>query len=147
MITNAKDYLMNLMDKSKEDVTDMNNPLCLNCNECCSILTILSVKEHESLCEYFETEEGKKILKIARNKIKKHWRRSTIYMLCPFTDDNTKKCMIYDKRPTICKMYHCNKSNYKEYLIFKDHYMKELDRESKNDYAILNFFEDLFLKQ
>lgn len=147
MLISTIDYLNGLKEQSEkgEHAIDMNNPFCLNCNECCSMLTVLSPIEYEALLNYFQTEEGKAILKIAKNKVKRHWRKSIIYMMCPFTDDETKKCMIYSKRPCICKKYHCNKSTYEEYLIFKQKYFKELELESKTQYNILDFFKDVFL--
>lgn len=95
-------------DHLKEDkITDFKNPMCINCNECCGMLTLITMEEYDFLTNYFETDpEGRKIFRRGINKIKKHYRRGTLYLMCPLSDDQ-KRCSIYEIRPSICRTFHC----------------------------------------
>lgn len=123
-------------------VIDMKNISCTHCNDCCTIFAMVTEEELESLKGYFfDSEEGKKILKRARNKVKRHLRQNSIYFFCPFTDDETKKCSIYNIRPKICKEFHCNRELYRKYKEFKeDNYT-----DGEKSLNLYYFFEDIFV--
>lgn len=130
--TTMLEYLKNF----KDEVTNMHNLFCSNCNECCSLHTPMTKEEYITLQEYFQTADGKKILQQARNKVKRYIRKNTLYEMCPFTDDETKKCRIYDLRPTICKNFHCSKPKEVESLK-----IELMDREDTK--LIYDFFKDI----
>ncbi|MGL5176122.1 MAG: YkgJ family cysteine cluster protein [Cetobacterium sp.] len=76
---------------------------CNSCNECCSILSPVSPKELQVLKRLFTR-------KIEKNYYKHliHYKGEGIPSICPFSCYETKKCLIYSLRPTVCKKYHCN---------------------------------------
>ena len=122
----SKNLMEYLSESMQGKVTNMQNPTCLNCNECCSIQTIITREEYEKLSQYFkEDSEGKLIFKNATNRIKRAFRNNTIYLVCPFSDEQTKKCRIYDKRPKMCKIFHCNPDSVKISDAVKEEIMKE----------------------
>lgn len=63
---------------------------CNNCGGCCGPVPIDN-KEYEKIKEY-----------CVKNKIK-----PILYLdyTCPFRDEKLKSCMIYEVRPTICKLF------------------------------------------
>ena len=46
LILNGKQVLEQILE---DKVIDLNNPSCNNCNECCSILTMISEEEYKLL--------------------------------------------------------------------------------------------------
>lgn len=94
----------------ENEVINMQNPLCIDCNECCSMTAQLEDEEYFDLLEFIKTKEGKAIYQQGLNRIKRYFRQGTIYMMCPFTDEVTKKCRIYDIRPKVCRSFHCSTS-------------------------------------
>lgn len=122
-----KSFMEYMSEIQNPEVHNMKNPLCIKCNECCSLLARLTEEEYNGLVEYLSDGEGKKIYQQCWNKLKRYRRKGTIYMMCPFTDDDTKKCRIYDIRPKVCREFHCSHSkvikgeledNVKHYAIF-----------------------------
>lgn len=118
-----------LNDSLKDQVIDMKNPSCSNCNDCCSMGSMLLFKEYESLRKYFKKDAmGHKIYKEALNRIKKNTTPDTIYWMCPLSN-SSRKCSIYSRRPSVCRGFHCtpelaanfDKNNYEEdpqYIIY-----------------------------
>ena len=51
--------------------------------------------------------------------------------MCPFSDTETKKCQIYEERPTVCRLYHCNLPE-KERLAIKYIKKKGIPKFTKN---------------
>lgn len=97
------------LDHLKNDtVTNMQNPTCIACNECCSLFVGLTKEEYQTILAFVQSKEGKSIYQRAKNKVKRYYRKGTLYGLCPFTDDTTKKCAIYAIRPFICRDFHCS---------------------------------------
>lgn len=134
-IKSFQDYMDDL---EKDEDTDMNNPSCIACNECCTATATITMEEYKTLQEYFTTDkQGRKLFNIGKNKIKKHLRKGVIYMMCPLTNDENKKCSIYDMRPEICKLYHCSKELKGDY----DKRKKEI--ESNPHKMILELFIDI----
>lgn len=103
-IATKEEYLKDLLE---DKVTDYKNPLCINCNECCCGTATISKEEYDRLEKYFsEDKEGQIIHQQGVDRILSHLEKGTIYLICPLSDEN-KKCTIYDKRPQICKEFHC----------------------------------------
>jgi Fe-S-cluster containining protein len=108
--SNAKGFF------ESKDIIDMKNPNCIDCDECCSILAPLSEDELDVIKKFLATKKGKEIYE----KAKKNRTipavladQSTVNLICPFVDEN-KKCMIYDIRPEVCRLFHCDKEKNKE---------------------------------
>lgn len=83
------------------------NGECQNCNACCTVNLPLTRSEYK----YF-----KKLININIRGIRDFYKlvkeKGKYFLLCPFTNLKTKQCIIYDDRPSICKIYHChNKGN------------------------------------
>ena len=51
MILNGEQVLEQILE---DKVIDLNNPSCNNCNECCSILTMISEEEYKFYKKYFK---------------------------------------------------------------------------------------------
>ena len=120
LILNGEQLLEQILE---DKVIDLNNPSCNNCNECCSILTMISEEEYKFYKKYFKKNNF--ILKAAkerRNKLESN--TGAVSWICPFTTKN-KKCSIYNIRPKTCREFHCkpalNTFN-KDELQFKKHY-------------------------
>lgn len=126
---NYKEFLDDLKNP---EITDMNNPNCINCNECCSIITILTPQDYKNLKKYFKTKEGKAKYKQAIKRNNKYKNTDTISMMCPFLTKN-KRCSIYSNRPKLCMDFHCS-----EDLRAKDYDIKS---NSDNKHYVIN---DLF---
>ena len=137
-----KSYNDFVLDSFKSEVIDMHNPLCSNCNECCSLNTLITDNEYHILKNYFETKEGKVILNQSRNKVKRFLRKGTVYMMCPFTDDTTKRCRIYSIRPEICQKFRCDANSVKSVEILKQQILQQ-----NNHKQLSVFFEDIFNEQ
>ncbi|MGL4774522.1 MAG: YkgJ family cysteine cluster protein [Clostridium sp.] len=107
MITSGTEFI----ERALEDkVTDLDNPRCNNCNECCSYATILTEEEFKALKKFISTTAGKKIYQEAKRKHKaKAIKYRSINFMCPFSS-KTRKCMIYNLRPKVCRDFHCKES-------------------------------------
>jgi Fe-S-cluster containining protein len=64
---------------------------CKNCGECCGIVPI-SIKEYETIKNY-----------CIGNNIKPLQKQT--FFDCMFRDNKKGLCLIYDVRPTICKLF------------------------------------------
>lgn len=101
--------LLGYLQKVEENnITDLNNPSCCDCNQCCDLTTIITEDEFKFYKKYFKTKEGKAIYKEALKSFNKTFinDNGTINLLCPFLN-NKKRCRIYKVRPTICRNFHC----------------------------------------
>ena len=97
-----------LKDSIKDHVTDMHNPACNNCNDCCSMGAMLLKSEYESLRKYLKKDPaGRKVYSEAIKMIKKNETPTCVYWICLFSN-NSKKCSIYYRRPLICREFHCS---------------------------------------
>ena len=95
---------------------------CLKCGKCCKSL----IEEHEGLCQgiFLFPEEAIKLEKIGKQKgidvkivpkdgVSKFGSITPEIIfsfqfeddLCPFFDEKTNSCSIYDDRPTTCRAY------------------------------------------
>lgn len=77
---------------------------CSNCGACCSDLLPVTAKEIKTIRRYME-EHG--------IKEQKHFMPTAqpiaIDLVCPFRNNQERKCMIYKVRPLICREWQCNK--------------------------------------
>lgn len=82
------------------NVTDFTiNGKCSQCGQCCSNLLPLSDKEIARIKAYIKKHGIKE---------QRHNALMTVDMTCPFRDERNKKCLIYDIRPKICRVFQCN---------------------------------------
>lgn len=117
----------------RDTVTPLNNPECKDCNDCCSMGTLLTTDEFERLKKFLrKSKYGRYLYSYGVNLIIEHLRNNSIYWMCPFS--HNKRCMIYNKRPAICKNFHCDSN-------------PETNRDFRNSYIGQNhFIVDLFRK-
>lgn len=101
-IKNLEGYLGSL----KDEVVDLKNPNCKNCNECCTITASVSKTELKAMKRYITRHKDiKKLI----NKNIEGMVGLGASMYCPFSDRETKKCLVYKVRPEVCKEFHCSK--------------------------------------
>lgn len=78
---------------------------CSNCGACCSCMLPLSK---------VDIAEIKKYVKKHRIKPVRHLPSlitgNSFDMVCPFRDEERKCCIIYDARPTVCRVFKCDYS-------------------------------------
>lgn len=74
---------------------------CSNCGACCSDLLPISKDEVLHIKAY-----------IKRHGIKEHRHNVMVGtdVTCPFRDEANRSCTIYPVRPTICRMFMCNRT-------------------------------------
>lgn len=75
------------------------NGKCSQCGQCCSNLLPLSKSEIKRIKDY---------VKKHRIKEQRHNAMMAVDMTCPFRDEINKKCLIYEIRPEICRVFKCN---------------------------------------
>ena len=92
-------------------VVDLKNPNCNNCNECCSLLSMITPEEYQFYLKYFSTDKkGREIFKQGVTRWVEISRKlNSFNMMCPFIS-KTKRCLIYQIRPKVCKEFHCSPS-------------------------------------
>ncbi len=106
-IMTREEFLKGILE---DKVVDYNNPNCINCNDCCSLGSILTDSEYKKLKNYFTNNpKGRKIHAEGVELIISYYKKGMFYAMCPLSDPTTKKCKIYDRRPKICRDFHCKK--------------------------------------
>lgn len=90
------------VDKSVCDFTVDGK--CSNCGECCSDFLPLTIREIDIIKAYVKKYKIKE--EIHSNVLEVS---DSIQMTCPFNDKKNHKCNIYKVRPSICKVFICNK--------------------------------------
>lgn len=109
-LSNGEEYLENLI---ANEITDMHNPKCVNCNECCTVTAIITQEEFDNIKRYLnDNAKGRKLYKQAIETIMKYKEQGIIYLMCPFSNETTKRCEIYFIRPSVCREFHCDPSRY-----------------------------------
>lgn len=106
------------------------NGECSGCGECCSNLLPMTRREIDAIKRY-----------VKRHGIKpqKHFvpTRNPMYdMVCPFRDNTNRRCVIYDVRPDICRVYRCDKATRGDFSV-------EMSGEF-GDYGLVNVRETFF---
>lgn len=106
MLTNGMEFVKSTLE---DKVTDLENPNCINCSECCSLFTIITIDEFKNYKKLFN---GK--YKNIYNQSVKRWKeisisKNALNFTCPFITKN-KRCAIYSIRPKTCREFHCKAS-------------------------------------
>lgn len=86
-----------------KDIDFSVNKRCINCNACCTVNLPLFDDEFEKLKSIIMENEINII-----ESLRKIQKSGKYYLMCPFSDLETKKCQIYNDRPTVCRIYRCN---------------------------------------
>lgn len=90
------------MENGTYNMTD--NGKCTQCGNCCSNILPMTNKEIDAICKYIKRYHIKEF------KHRIPFANPIADMSCPFlnTDKNTKRCMIYEVRPNICRQFSCD---------------------------------------
>ena len=96
---------------------------CSSCGNCCTELIPLTINEVKLIKAYVKE---KKIKPYSDIFFKYEGKEST-NLMCPFRNFDTKKCMIYEVRPWICRQFKCNQD------------MKTIDVHKKNAHKRANY--------
>lgn len=110
-VKTVSEYLDDNVKVSLENRTVDNtiDNKCSCCGECCSNCLPVSDKEIIRIKKYIKENNIKAQIHI--NPLLKN--RTTYDMVCPFRDNANKKCLIYEVRPKVCKIFLCNKNVFK----------------------------------
>lgn len=123
------------LNPENHTVTDLNNPNCASCIECCSIATMIDEEEFSKLKKYLtKDKQGKLAYQVANKKYQKSLQGRDISLICPFATKN-KRCSIYSHRPSLCEMFHCSSKLNK----LSDEYKDQLER--SNHKVIADLFK------
>ena len=108
---------------------------CSNCGNCCTELIPITNNELKLIKAYVKEKHIEPFSDVLFDLDGKF----SINLLCPFRDMENKKCMIYEVRPKICRLFKCDQSldvieKHKNNAHLKAHYNK-LERlpKSPND--------------
>lgn len=106
------------------DLTDFTvDGVCSCCGECCSNYLPLTVFEFNRLKSW-----------VRRTKFKPEFIYDVLDITCPFLDKELSRCVCYDIRPEICKIFTCHKAK-----LSKVKLSKPLDK-----YRTYNLRADIF---
>ena len=83
------------------------NGSCSNCGNCCTELLPLTNDEVKLIKAYIK----EKNIKPYSNVYFKYDNKESINLMCPFRDFDKKKCLIYEVRPKICRLFKCNQDD------------------------------------
>lgn len=75
------------------------NGKCSNCGKCCADGLPLSEKEIRTIKNYMKKHPIKE---------QRHNAATGVDLTCPFRDERTRTCLIYDVRPAVCRTFVCN---------------------------------------
>lgn len=96
-----------LEEGRRDEITSMDNPDCIKCNECCSMGSMLTDEEYLRLKRFLKKDKrGKMLFNQGIELILSHLKNGVIYWICPFSINY--RCKIYNTRPNICRMFHCD---------------------------------------
>lgn len=73
---------------------------CSQCGECCKDILPVDFAEMDRIEKYIKSHHIK--------EQDHHVPASTIDMLCPFLNVDTKQCVIYPVRPKVCRKFLCS---------------------------------------
>lgn len=80
------------------------NGECSGCGECCSNLLPISSFEIKRIKRYVEKH------KIPEQNVFAPVSGPTWDMTCPFRSEKERKCLIYEVRPEICRVFKCDQN-------------------------------------
>ena len=137
-----------LNDLGKNEITNLNNPNCTNCNECCNLTASVNKKELNDIVNIATIHTDIKRFvyqKIQQNK-KMLFDDKYLNLYCLFSNMQNKKCMIYKYRPHVCRIFHCSNEYFK--LFKNDCYiytMVDVLIEIMNKFGINKNNEDMII--
>lgn len=97
-----EEFTQSLTQDNFTPVNLSKNGECIECSSCCSIFTPISIEELKILKRLFTGKIIKNYVKILNEN------KEGFSATCPFSDFETKKCLIYNLRPSVCKTFHCD---------------------------------------
>lgn len=105
----ALDHLDDLFERKPGQIFDAScNGVCSNCGDCCNDIIPLNNADINRIKQYVKKHNIKQIYHGCYvNKL--------LDVMCPFRDDDNKKCTIYEVRPYICRAFTCH--NYNEIFL------------------------------
>ena len=77
---------------------------CSNCGECCADLLPLTDGEVRKIKHYVKAH------KLQEHRKAPFYDLAAVDLTCPFRNEQTKRCDIYEVRPLICRAFICTKS-------------------------------------
>lgn len=91
--------MANLREHHPVDFTE--NGRCSGCGNCCSNILPMADAEVKRIAKYIR-EHG-------ITEQKRLWANpEAMDMMCPFRDEAGRRCVIYEVRPEICRVYRCD---------------------------------------
>lgn len=100
--------------RDTEDCTE--NGECSSCGNCCSMILPVTEEELQAIKKYIDENDVREQrgLRVTVNPVGS----------CPFRDEMNRKCTIYPVRPSICRLYRCDKA--KDGSMFRELDRKEI---------------------
>lgn len=81
------------------------NGKCSNCDACCSNTLPMTKQDIARVRRYINKHHIEPINHVPAIVAYKHMDG-----ICPFRDMTNERCVIYEARPTVCRLYQCNYS-------------------------------------
>ena len=116
--------MKNLTRLLNQEINNLNvyacNGTCSKCGNCCTNYLPVTKKEVSKIKEY-----------VTKNNIKPENRKigNDIKMQCPFLNQKTKRCNIYEARPFVCRNFLCS---HKDWQKRRSLYMQRADYNGMN---------------
>ena len=105
---------------------------CSNCGNCCNDFLPLTNADINRIKQYIKKNNIKPI-----NHALRILSIINIDMMCPFRNEEEKKCNIYEVRPEVCKKFFCHKYYENFFAIYH-----EFNGKTKNLSMRETFFEE-----
>jgi len=117
------------------------NNECVCCGRCCDDYLPITNEEIEVIDEYLKKNK----LRAQKSKYEIHIDGKLAFAPgCPFRNNRTNKCKIYDIRPAICRKYQCDKSVEEIDFNNKDTLIRSMRLIFFNDDVNQKFMEDQY---
>lgn len=98
-------YLADVLRDMKSGVWDYTEDgKCSQCGKCCSDFLPVGKHELKRIRDYVKKHEIKQ-----RKHCAPFAKKIEIDMVCPFRNNDDKRCEIYPVRPAICRDFRCDK--------------------------------------
>ena len=94
-----KEVTLRTLNNNKHYVNNTYKKHCIRCGECCSTFLPISQSDITRIADYVKSHNIQPQYHSSINQID---------MICPFLNSE-KSCLIYAVRPTICRVFKCNK--------------------------------------
>ena len=92
-------------DLPVEHVDFTKDGKCIGCGACCSNVIPLTPTEIKAIQRYVKQHNIRPC-----NHIPAMMRGPAIDWVCPFRDESQEKCLIYEVRPLVCRLYKCDQT-------------------------------------